>query len=119
MIIKRYFTVFSCIINVISIEFSGKTNAISNLRIMTERDRLKVKCHDELPSWKPMTLDREGLVEGLSITTSYQTGKAPCLLTPVSVIFKNTKITRLKRRVDIIGQHLCLLGRFSNQDSSI
>ena len=50
---------------------------------MTDQDTLKVKRYVDQPKWKPLNVDGKGFIENLSITSSYQTGKAPSLLTPV------------------------------------
>ena len=65
---------------------------------MTVQERLKVKCCFDQPTSKPWNVGVEAFIDDLSITSSYQTGKLPGLLTPISVLFKNTKIAELNEQ---------------------
>ena len=76
---------------------------------MTEQDILKVKCYVDQPKWKPLNVDGEGLMEDLSITSSYRTGRTPSLLTPVSVLFKDTKITELNEQNEQLTLQVSIL----------
>ena len=99
MILKQLFIVFSCIITITSMRSDCKNYTMKQLdKNLTRHDRLKVKCYVDPPNWIPWTVDGEGLSEELLITSSYKTGKAPSLLTPVSVLFKNSKIMELNEQ---------------------
>ena len=98
MISKRFFIAFSCIISMIFMKSNCKAHAKDILKNMTGRVTPDVKCYVDQPEWTTLNVDGEGFVEDLSITSSYQTGKAPSLLTAVSVLFKNTKIAELNEQ---------------------
>ena len=99
MMIKRFFIVFSCISIIILMKSDCKSFKRNDLKNIPGPSGHKIKCYFvEPPNWKPLKVGGEEIIEDLLISSCYKTGKSPSMVSPVSVLFKDTKIIELNEQ---------------------